>query len=107
MIKEMKNMPTEIWAPSPNFHASTRKKVAIVYHITAGLSPGCLNWMRNPVAQASAQYLVCRSGTVYQMVRDADEAWHAGAVNRIGFYMMGQTQTITRVGLNTRALTEH
>jgi hypothetical protein len=78
----MKIMPQETWAPSPNFHISTRKKIAIVYHITAGLFPGCLNWLRNPVSQASVQYLVCRTGAIYQLVKEANEAWHAGEVNR-------------------------
>lgn len=72
------------WAPSPNYRISRqgRKIIAIVNHITAGLMPGTLGWLRNPAAKASAHYLVTKSGVVYQMVRDEDTAWHAGIVNR-------------------------
>ena len=72
------------WAPSPNYGKGRkgRKIIAIVSHITAGTFPGCLSWMRNPQAKASAHYLVTRQGKIYQMVRDEDTSWHAGAVNK-------------------------
>ena len=72
------------WASSPNYSRGRngRKIIAIVNHITAGTFPGCLSWMRNPQAKASAHYLVTRQGKVYQMVRDEDTSWHAGAVNK-------------------------
>lgn len=72
------------WAPSPNYTPGRngRKILAIVCHITAGLMPGCLSWLRNPKAQASAHYLVTKHGQIYQMVRDQDMAWHAGFVNK-------------------------
>ena len=71
-----------IWQPSPNFSPSRggQKIIAIVNHITAGAFPGCLSWLCNPAAQAGAHYLVTRTGSVYQMVREADTAWHAGIV---------------------------
>lgn len=70
--------------PSPNFTAGRKgnKIIAIVDHITAGLMPGCLSWMQNPVAKASAHYLVTRQGKIYQLVKDTDTAWHAGEVNK-------------------------
>lgn len=71
------------WAPSPNYSSRNGKKIiAIVDHITAGLMPGCLSWMRNPSAKASAHYLVTRNGEIYQLVKESDAAWHAGAVNK-------------------------
>lgn len=72
------------WAASPNFKPGRngRKPIAIVDHITAGLMPGCLSWMRNPKSKASAHYLVCRDGRIFQMVKDEDTAYHAGAVNK-------------------------
>lgn len=73
-----------IQAPTTNFTPGRygRKIIAIVDHITAGLMPGTLSWLKNPKAQASAHYLVTKAGEVYQMVQDADTAWHAGFVNR-------------------------
>lgn len=72
------------WARSPNFTAGRngKKIIAIVNHITAGLMPGTLSWMRNPAAKASAHYLVTKAGEIYQLVKDQDTAWHAGIVNK-------------------------
>lgn len=71
-------------ALSPNYSSGRRgrKIIAIVNHITAGRMPGTLSWLRNPAAQASAHYLVTKTGAVYQLVRDEDTAWHAGFVNK-------------------------
>ncbi len=38
--------------------------------------------MQNPVSKASAQYLVTRSGLIFQMVKDEDASFHAGQVNK-------------------------
>lgn len=72
------------WAASPNFTRGRngRKPLAIINHITAGRYPGCLNWMQNPQAKASAHYLVTRTGKIIQMVADVDTSWHAGVVNK-------------------------
>jgi len=69
---------------SPNYREGRkgRKIIAIVNHITAGQFPGCLSWMCNPQAQASAHYLITKQGAIYQLVQDQDTAWHAGAVNK-------------------------
>lgn len=70
-------------ASSPNYRVGRKGRsiIAIVNHITAGLMPGTLSWLQNLKAQASAHYLVTKSGTIYQMVKDEDTAWHAGIVN--------------------------
>jgi len=72
------------WVGSPNFRSGRggKKIIAIVNHITAGAYPGCLNWMQNPSAQASAHYLITKTGRILQLVKEGDTAWHAGAVNR-------------------------
>ncbi len=72
------------WAPSPNYRVGRngRTPIAIVNHITAGLMPGTLSWLKNPAAQASSHYLVTKVGKIYQLVKDEDTAWHAGIVNR-------------------------
>jgi len=72
------------WEPSLNFSAGRagRKVIAIVDHITAGAYPGCREWMQNTASKASAHYVVSRAGTIDQLVREGDTAWHAGIVNR-------------------------
>lgn len=69
---------------SPNYTSGRngKKIIAIVNHQTAGQCPGSLNWLCNAAAKASAHYLIFRDGTVYQLVHDADTAWHAGGVNK-------------------------
>jgi len=71
-------------ALSPNYSTGRKGKsiIAIVNHITAGLMPGTLSWLRNPAAQASSHYLVTKAGGIYQLVKDEDTAWHAGLVNK-------------------------
>ena len=72
------------WTKSPNFTngRAGRPIIAIIDHITAGTFPGCLDWLRNPASRVSAHYLVTRSGKIFQMVRDANTAWHAGVIKR-------------------------
>lgn len=71
-------------APSPNFTPGRGgyKIIAIVNHITAGSFPGCLSWLCDTRAKASAHYMVTRAGEIYQLVKDSDTAWHAGRVDR-------------------------
>lgn len=77
-------MHSIIWHPSPNFREGRngKKIITIVDHITAGLMPGCLNWLCSPAAKASAHYLVTKAGEIYQLVKEGDTAWHAGFVNK-------------------------
>lgn len=74
--------PGAIWAPSPNYNVARRPAglsvdYAIV-HDTEGSCASALNWLQNPVSRGSAHFLVCQDGTVYQLVRIRDIAWHAG-----------------------------
>ena len=71
-----------IWAGTPNYRSGRngRKIIALVNHITAGSFPGCLHWMQNPDAKASAHYLINQAGDIIQLVKEEDTAWHAGEV---------------------------
>ncbi len=73
-----------IYHPSPNFRTGRngKKIIAIVNHITVGAADGALSWLCNPQAQASAHYLVTKTGQIFQLVKDEDTAWHAGIVNK-------------------------
>jgi len=77
-------MATIQWAGTPNYSTDRagKKIMAIVDHITAGSYPGCLNWLQNPQARASAHYLITKAGQIFQLVKDEDTAWHAGIVNK-------------------------
>ncbi len=68
---------------TPNYSKgrSGFKPKAIVNHITAGAYPGCLDWMQNPKAQASSNYLITGKGEILQLVKDEDMAWANGRLN--------------------------
>ncbi len=50
----------------------------IVIHDVEGTAQNALNVFQNPDSQASAHYIVDSDGTVYQVVREHDIAYHGG-----------------------------
>ena len=71
--------PLADWVPSPNLDA--RRAVIIVLHATEqGSARESLDTLRtaNSGGPVSAHYLVGEDGRIYQLVADADRAWHAG-----------------------------
>lgn len=68
--------------PSPNFgpRRDGLKPSLIVLHYTAMQSAeAALERLVAPEFEVSAHYLICRSGTLFQLVDEVDRAWHAGA----------------------------
>jgi N-acetylmuramoyl-L-alanine amidase len=68
---------------SPNYDRRHAVPIsAIVCHSCEGALPtpraSSLPWLCSANSRVSAHYYVCRSGRIYQLVDDADEAWHAG-----------------------------
>lgn len=68
---------------SPNYgsrHGAPIK--SIVVHSCEGKAPHprstSLPWLCNPASKVSAHYYVCRNADIFQLVSDANEAWHAG-----------------------------
>ena len=71
--------PLATWVPSPNVDA--RRAVLIVLHFTSQDSAGqSLHTLRtrNSGGPVSAHYLIGADGHIYQLVADAQRAWHAG-----------------------------
>jgi len=76
-------MPNIINSPSSNFNSRNgRKIIAIVDHCTDGLIPGCLQWLQNPISQASAHYVIGRDGNIYKLVNESDASWGAGVIDQ-------------------------
>lgn len=74
--------PGAIWVPSPNFgpRRDGLKPTLIVLHYTAMTSArAALERLCDPAAEVSAHYLIGPDGTLWQLVRECDRAWHAGA----------------------------
>ena len=81
--KRLRGGPVNVeWFGSPNRWAGRNgyKPLAIVDHITAGLMPGCLQWMQNPSSKASAHYLITKDGRIIKLVKEEDTAWANGEV---------------------------
>jgi N-acetylmuramoyl-L-alanine amidase len=72
---------TTTWR-SPNYGARPGGITSIVVHSCEGRAPEprktSLPWLCNPASRVSCHYYVCRDTTIYQLVDDAHEAWHAG-----------------------------
>ncbi|MCK0148854.1 N-acetylmuramoyl-L-alanine amidase [Marivita sp. S6314] len=73
---------TPLWHPSPN--CGPRRDGAVpdlvVLHYTAmDCAERARDWLCTPKAEVSAHYVVGADGTVWQLVDEADRAWHAGA----------------------------
>jgi N-acetyl-anhydromuramyl-L-alanine amidase AmpD len=77
-------VPKIEWVGSPNYKEGRGgySVIAIVNHITQGDYPGCLTWMKNPVSKASAHFLITKAGDILQLVKEENQAYHAGVVNR-------------------------
>jgi len=70
------------WKPSPNFSSRNGAKVThIIIHVTQGNTPGCVNWLCNPKAKASAHYVITKKGEIFQLVKLVDKAWHVLRAN--------------------------
>ena len=50
----------------------------IIIHVSEGSFLGTVDWLRNPDAHASANFVVGRAGQVQELVPLHDIAWHAG-----------------------------
>lgn len=71
--------------PSPNFGprklpiGSTVSPSILILHYTAMASAKeALDWLCTEETQVSAHYLVAEDGEIFQMVPEAERAWHAG-----------------------------
>ncbi len=74
------NKPLVTDKPSPNFNSrkGTRIDVIVLHHTGSNNGRADLTWLRSKESAVSAHYLVDRDGRIYQLVADADRAWHAG-----------------------------
>lgn len=71
-----------IWHPSPNFgprRDGLRPQFVVLHYTAMDTAEAALVRLCDPEAEVSAHYLISNSGTLWQMVREEDRAWHAGA----------------------------
>ena len=70
-------LPAVRWQPSPNFD-SRRPNLVIIHHTSNATSAQALRTLTSPERKVSAHYLIDRDGSIVQLVRESDRAWHAG-----------------------------
>lgn len=91
--------PPVTWLPGAKEFTPAHRKPTdirlIVIHVSEGSFLGTVNWLRNPVSHASANFVVSRHGDVAELVPKRDIAWQAGnwAVNveSVGIEHVGVT----------------
>jgi N-acetylmuramoyl-L-alanine amidase CwlA len=54
----------------------------IVIHVTEGDASSVISWFHDPAAEVSAHYMVEKDGTIVAFVKEEDEAWAQGRVDK-------------------------
>lgn len=71
--------PQATWRPCPNFNPRPAQPPdMIVLHATVIDLDATLSGFERPDSGVSAHYVVGKDGSVFQMVKEEDRAWHAG-----------------------------
>lgn len=71
--------PEATWLPSPNFNQRpVQPPDMIVLHATVIDLAATLSGFERTTSGMSSHYVVDKDGSVFQMVKEADRAWHAG-----------------------------
>lgn len=71
-----------LWHPSPNFgprRGGARPSLVVLHATAMADCAGALARLCDPAAEVSAHYLISETGQIWQMVDEAQRAWHAGA----------------------------
>jgi N-acetylmuramoyl-L-alanine amidase len=67
---------------SPNFgprRDGLRPDIIVLHYTGMETGASAEAWLCDPVSEVSSHYLVHEDGSIVQMVRESDRAWHAGA----------------------------
>lgn len=87
--------PAMSFVKSPNFSARNGAVIdkIVCHYTTSDNATGVISWLTNPSSQVSAHYVISKDGTITQLVRDSDRAWHAYQhnANSIGIEVCAKT----------------
>jgi len=83
--------------PSPNFgprRAGSRIDLVVLHYTAMETAEAALQRLCDPAIEVSSHYLIARNGAVFQLVDEAQRAWHAGAgcwgnVNDVNSHSIG------------------
>ncbi|MBB4020723.1 MULTISPECIES: N-acetylmuramoyl-L-alanine amidase [Actibacterium] len=68
--------------PSPNFgerRNGARPDLIVLHYTAMNSADAALDRLCDPASEVSAHYLIAENGTLCQLVREENRAWHAGA----------------------------
>lgn len=76
----VKNPRPVTWIASPNFSSRGTDTIkAVIIHDTESSNlESAVSWFQSKDSQVSAHYVIDKNGDIYQMVKEADKAWHCG-----------------------------
>lgn len=76
----IKNPRNVTWVQSPNFSSRNGDsiKAIILHHTDSTTAKSSISWFQSKDSQVSAHYVIDKNGDIYQMVKEADKAWHCG-----------------------------
>ncbi len=68
------------WIASPNYSSRGGRDISVIvlHHTGPGGLNATISWAKNDDSNISYHYIVDTDGEIYQMVKEADKAWHAG-----------------------------
>lgn len=55
---------------------------AIIMHVIEGTFEGMKSWGLDPTSKVSYHYVIAKDGRIGQWVKEEDQAWHAGGLDR-------------------------
>lgn len=85
---------------SPNYSSRDGTPIAlIVLHATVGSARSALNWLCKPSSKVSTHYLIDKTGRIYQLVDEADQAWHAGKSRWPGVPIVDNSVNACSIGI--------
>ena len=75
---------------SPNYSIRNQKLKYVMVHFTEMLFEDALERLTDKASEVSAHYLIKADGEIYQLVDDANVAWHAGKSSWYGVDSLNQ-----------------
>lgn len=73
--------PEAIWRPSPNFgtrRGGARPDILLLHFTNMATAEEAVERLCDPVASVSCHYVIAEDGKLWQLVDEAERAWHAG-----------------------------
>jgi len=67
-----------IIGPHYDSRAEAAIDMVVIHYTGSGTLAGTVRWFQDPASRVSAHYLVGKDGSIVQMVREGERAWHAG-----------------------------